>query len=199
MIDGSTGNLFVVRLQEDYTGYRPSESSAPTILNPEQALENKLLVPLAESKRWLLSAPPNVTLNIEGITIGTWELRFWCLLGLALQTLVLVLPAVSTYHFRWTRKGRSVPSFSYGIFASGTVINFIGMFMCGRIIETSTTEAELTPRIKPEDTDGLQASDVLQLQKSRLAGSQSFPSCLLVPETRPPRLRLSGIASRDSR
>lgn len=131
--------------------------------------------------------PPSIALNVPGSCIARRERRFWAWFGFFMHILTLTVPAIATFHFRWPRKGQPVSTVSYLLFASGTELNMLGMFLCGLLIDRFTDETEYSW----EDDDERTISAVIQMQVACTANSKNFPSCAILLGSDNKRLRIS--------
>ena len=86
---------------------------------------------------------PNLTLYAPGLIGTATKMGKQLGLGLLLQTVALASPAIVMHQTRW-----SVSPYGYACYATGTVMIGIGLALCSRIIEGSTTELELVPNPK---------------------------------------------------
>ena len=107
-------------------------------------LEN-MHFPRSESRESLSlgAVVPNLGLNLIQ-RVSDLELMFVSVIGIVLQTGVVVFAAVGVYLSDWNEKfekgGKRVPWYLVPSMAGGTGALAIGMFLCCYIVERSTTE-----------------------------------------------------------
>ena len=140
----------------------------------------------------LASDAPSLTLNVEGVLLDGKSL--WLLISfiaIPTQLVILLLPALATYYWKWSRKGIPVAGYAYVCFAAGTISIFIGLLLSGRVIQNSTIDVVFRTRElhqvteeqrdsqgeeteSSEDDDESQIEQILCLQPDCLVGSQHF-------------------------
>lgn len=97
-------------------------------------------------ERWLVSNnPPNLSLNLSIRPRSATQMACLIIVGIIVQGAVLVLAAVSQYKLRLPKDDASIPGYAFPVFLSGTLILACGVFLCARVVETSTKEAIWTP------------------------------------------------------
>ena len=119
---------------------------------------------------------PNILLNFNSSSSSTGrdtELWMVAVLSVVLQLAVLVFGALATYVWKWTKRGISVGSFAFPITAAGTLSVCVGLTLCSRIVEASTTETYW--KINPEITKGRRLQ-IVWLQKARLIHGTNIQS-----------------------
>ncbi|KAH8600159.1 hypothetical protein B0O99DRAFT_590550 [Bisporella sp. PMI_857] len=94
---------------------------------------------------------PNITLNIENAIPKPWEVNLFMVSGILIQATVMVINALAVYYWKWPRAKSIVASYGYPIWAVGTLIIAIGVSICSRVVESSTTEFVITPRTKDQN------------------------------------------------
>lgn len=92
---------------------------------------------------------PNITLNF-GNRVPRWQLRVVAIIGVILQSAVLVLITLLTYHSRYIRKKLDSPvsDSAFELTLAGTLALLSGMFLCSWIIEQSTKETTWSSAIE---------------------------------------------------
>jgi hypothetical protein len=93
----------------------------------------------------LIKKSPNLTLNVKGAIPGEIQVWIFTLMGALVQALVFVFNALVVYYYRWPRAGYVVASYGYPIWACGTIFITIGVCLCARVVEYSTTESIVEP------------------------------------------------------
>lgn len=91
------------------------------------------------------SKAPNLTLNIKNAIPEAWKVRSIMFIGLFVQIGVLTFNAIEVYHWRWLRAGKTVASYGYPVWTTGTLSLILGVTLCAQVIETSTTVYTLHP------------------------------------------------------
>ncbi|KAF1983030.1 hypothetical protein K402DRAFT_466280 [Aulographum hederae CBS 113979] len=129
-----------------------------------------------QAKKDMALDAPNLTLNVQGTIRTPEELYFWALVGVVLQSSTVAFPAIVQYHWKWLRKGVAIPTFAYGCFVTRTVCIVVGLLICGRIIESCTTEHT----IEPTAEGNMLIQRIFRLQMACTVGSQRFPSVGIV-------------------
>ena len=120
----------------------------------------------------LASEALNLALNVPATILGPKELWFWAIIGIVLQSFILVFPALAIYYWKWPRKDVLVPGYAYGCFAAGTVAVIVGLLGCSHVIEGSTTEYTFKPTVEA----GEKIQQIVRLQMPCTVGSQQFKS-----------------------
>ncbi|KAG8533606.1 uncharacterized protein KY384_001346 [Bacidia gigantensis] len=135
---------------------------------------------------------PCIALNVGGTIIDPKELWFWALIGVLLQSLVLIFPALATYDWKLPRKGVPVPKFAYACFVAGTVSVVIGLLGCGHVVEASTTDHTF----KPSEDGKKKIQRILRVQKECTVGGQHFPAFAIVNHSENKLIRTSRLNAR---
>lgn len=74
------------------------------------------------------------------------------IVGVFVQGMVLTVSAL-VVSWNWQKSGRSVSGYGYPCFLIGTLGIAVGLVLCSRVIEGSTTEKTLRPRLDPQMFD----------------------------------------------
>ncbi|KAI5776544.1 hypothetical protein EDC01DRAFT_699259, partial [Geopyxis carbonaria] len=121
---------------------------------------------------------PNIGLNLSGQRVSDLEMKVVAIIGVVLQSGVVVFAAVGVYLSGWNKNmkkdGKAVQGHAFPLMASGTLFLVIGMFLCCHIVEESTKETAW--EIKPPPGYQLQVS---WLQKGGEVNDQQFKSYIL--------------------
>lgn len=80
---------------------------------------------LAVKMRELTRQAPNLTLNVPGALSNSTEVRFFALVGVLIQVLILVISAFTTYHWKLRSGGSSVATYGYPCFLVGMLTTAI--------------------------------------------------------------------------
>lgn len=83
---------------------------------------------------------PNLTLNMPNSTPQTWTVLRTLMLAIVIQCAVIILNALGVYHWHWLRAGYVVASYGYPVWLAGTIALNIGVSICGRVVNTSTSK-----------------------------------------------------------
>lgn len=92
------------------------------------------------------------------------------LIGVVLQSTVLVFDAVVIYYLKWTKAGNPVQTYAFPFAFIGTLGIVIGTYLCAHIIESSTRETAWKP-VNSKGTPG-----VIWIQRGQKVNDQSFGS-----------------------
>lgn len=116
--------------------------------------------------------PPNLAPNVETRSLPQPWLLALGVIGVFLQIGVLVFAALVQYRpMTLAETEDPVPEYAFYILLGGTLLLSVGMFLCARIIERSTSEAYWEP------AEGYQDVEVVWLQKGgHTVGDQLFES-----------------------
>lgn len=157
---GEDIETFVISRDGEVSDLRTAVKSSDFLLNwdTEQTLSRK-------------NGSPNMTLNVQGATASTLELRAWALLGAVLQLFSVAFAGMATYHLNWTKAEAQVAEYGYPCFCAGTACLILALGACGHVIEGVTDEMTWSPLEKDPR--------ILTLQKARTVGDQHFPSCAI--------------------
>ncbi|KAI5839158.1 ankyrin repeat-containing domain protein [Morchella snyderi] len=117
----------------------------------------------------LRRVPANLLLNISVKPLRRGVLLLFILAAIIAQGGVLVFAAVSQYILHLPKNNSTVPAYAFPVLLAGTIALAVGVFLCARAIETSTTELTWQPkRPGPEIS-------ILWLQKGgQNVGDQQF-------------------------
>jgi hypothetical protein len=123
-----------------------------------------------ESNSSHLAAPPNIFFNVSGGSANHWELVLVSVIGVLLQSGVLVYDGVITYHSRARfEPGFHAYAFPFTLF--GTLGVMLGTFICAYVVETSTDE-EIWEAVGPKK----ESLQTVWLQRGQFVGDQVFRS-----------------------
>ena len=147
----------------------------------------------AESEIKHLKAPC-ITLNVHGTILGSKEIWFWAIIGIILQLFAIAFPALATYHWKWVRKGVSIPTFAYYCFVPGTITMLVGLLGCGHIVEASTTE--LTFRPATWDSK-VYIQRIFRLQMDCTVSGHHFPSFAILNDKENKLIRTSRLNNKN--
>lgn len=82
---------------------------------------------------------PNLSLNI-GIKKHPRAMWAAALIGLTLQSSIIVFASLVSFYWRWEKNGHPTPTWAFVLMASGTVLQCSGMYCCAMLVERSTDE-----------------------------------------------------------
>ncbi|KAK3994476.1 hypothetical protein QBC44DRAFT_236238, partial [Cladorrhinum sp. PSN332] len=123
----------------------------------------------------VVNAPPNLTLNLQNTSAQTSEIWAFALLGVVLQAVALVVPALATYRWRLDEDGKKdARSYGYPCYLIGSVLLIAGILGCGHVIEGATRE--ITFKCRKEHRNNVA---VVRLQEACTVGDQYFPRVAL--------------------
>jgi hypothetical protein len=115
---------------------------------------------------------PNIALNVRNSTVSKRELLAWAVFGTMLQLSALAFPAVSTYYMGFKKGGSNIAAYGYPCFATGTIAIIVGVILCGRVIEGSTTEHDFEVHQHFSSYAMFNSPDDVMLRTSRLNNKQ---------------------------
>jgi hypothetical protein len=103
--------------------------------------------PGAKDNGWRILAgkAPNITLHIEQAIPEPWKVMLFMSVGLMVQASVMIINALVVYRWRWLRLRSIVAPYGYPTWAAGTVAIALGVTLCARVVESSTSEYVLLP------------------------------------------------------
>lgn len=141
----------------------------------QQPFDHEDLMDLEE----LVPSPcaPNISLNARGESASQAEL--WCVavLGIAVQTAVIVYDGLITLYDPWRynfkKNGRQPAGYAFPMTAVGSVAVALGMLICSHVVEASTVEEKWKAR------EGDQKIKFAWLQKGQVVSDQDFDSYAL--------------------
>ncbi|KAL8820232.1 MAG: hypothetical protein Q9191_007559, partial [Dirinaria sp. TL-2023a] len=148
-----------------------------------------------EAAELLENKAPNITLNVKGSVASRAEIRVFAIFSTILQSLVLVVSALSVYHWRWKNGSNLVPQdrrYGYPCFLVGTTAVVAGLVLCSHVIEGTTTEQVWQP-VHEEGTK----YQVVKLQKSCTVSEQQFDSYAIFNSASDPLIRTSRLNKRN--
>lgn len=131
---------------------------------------------------------PNLTLNIDGAVASGAESKLFALLGLVLQLAVILMWALTVYHWKLTRARKITPSYGCPCAISGAVIVLAGLLLCAHVVEDVTTERSYKPKVVSKSDPPNQSYqsnqsgpgyEVMRIQKASTVGSQRFGSFMI--------------------
>jgi hypothetical protein len=146
----------------------------------------------------LANDAPNIALNVRNSTAPKWELWSWAAIGIMLQMAALVAPALSTYHWKWSKGGAPITAYGYPCFLVGSLLVIVGLIFCGHVIEGSTTEHEFAAAAQSDYPTPL-ISQIVRLQKACTVSEQHFPSYAIFNTAGDWRIRTSRLNANDYR
>lgn len=149
----------------------------------------------AETARLLENKAPNITLNVKGSVASGAELWAFAVFSTILQSLVLVVSALSVYIWQWRKGSNLVPQdrqYGYPCFLVGTIAVAAGLVICSHVIEGATTEQIWQP-VHEEGTN----YQVVRLQKSCTVSEQQFDSYAIFNYSSDPLIRTSRLNKRN--
>ncbi|RPA80192.1 ankyrin [Ascobolus immersus RN42] len=132
-----------------------------------------------ERLRTLVDAPPNLGINLAQYRLSRNELYIAAFLGIVFQSGVVVFAANVSLHPNirnnpnLQKEGRAVQKFAFPVFAAGSLLLTVGLFLCAHIVEKSTREMTWEETAKSDPTRALQ---VLWIQKGAIVNDQNFQS-----------------------
>jgi hypothetical protein len=153
----STSSTFVGTLIFDING-----AIAEYILQRPESLTKEEISDIS-------NGAPNIALNVRNSTVSKRELLAWTVFGTILQISALAFPAVSTYYMDFKKGGSNIAAYGYPCFATGTIAIIVGVILCGRVIEGSTTEHDFEARLSKK-------VQFMRLQKACTVSDQHFSS-----------------------
>lgn len=118
----------------------------------------------------IAAGPANLTLNLKRFAARKWEMCLALLIGALLQAGDLIYASLTTYHWPWGLKSK----YACPCFWVGSVLVVGGLTICGKIIESVTTEHEFYQNAN--ETCRHRIVKVIRLQTSGHVGEQHFDS-----------------------
>lgn len=141
----------------------------------------------------LLESSPNIILNLPYAASSSRELWTFAVIGCTLQSIVLTLAALTTYHWEYNGGSKNLSQYGYPCFLTGTLVLFFGLMLCSYVIEASTTEDNLAISHAPEDSD----YQIMRIQLSCVASEQRFSSFAIFNDDKDKTLRTSRLNNQD--
>ncbi|KAI4620241.1 hypothetical protein J4E80_004767 [Alternaria sp. BMP 0032] len=135
--------------------------------------------------RRLANQPPNLILNVHNTFPKSGELWAFAMIGMALQFVAVLIPAIMTYHWKEPKDTKPVQDYAYPIFLLGTCLLFVSIALCSYIIEATTVEQVFTP------TDGYRVENIFRLQLQQNMGDQPFNTYLILNHAEDKKIRTS--------
>jgi len=162
------------------------ETELTRVLDINAAVASEILeTPVGDDKVPDISnGAPNIALNVRNSTASPIELWIWAIAGTVLQCSALIFPAVTTYYLGWKKGSYAVAAYGYPCFAIGTFAVVVGMILCGRVIEGSTTEHDFKLR-------NPQSARIMRLQRACTVSDQHFSSYAIFNSPNETRIRTS--------
>lgn len=114
------------------------------------------------------------------------------IVGVFVQGMVLTVSAL-VVSWNWQKSGRSVSGYGYPCFLIGTLGIAVGLVLCSRVIEGSTTEKTLRPRLDPQMFDWR----VVCLQRECIVSEQRFGSYCISNSPDDPHIRVSRLNAKQ--
>lgn len=125
----------------------PAQSANQSLVQPtnqDPALEQSRY---SDIESWQArNNPPNLSLNVSIKPITRGWMAIYLIVGFLAQGAVLTFAAVSQYKLRLPKNDSFIPSYAFPVFLLGTVTLAGGMFLCARVVETSTQETVWEPK-----------------------------------------------------
>lgn len=143
----------------------------------------------------LSSQAPNIALNVEGSTSSKTELWIWVIVGVLLQSVALVFPALTTYVWRFPKASSHVQGYAYPSFLIGTLAVILGTILCSHVIEGVTVERSFVARRTSHVPTRVQ---VFRLQKACRVSDQTFTPYLILNAPGNEVIRTSRLQVTDS-
>lgn len=164
--------------------------------------------------RLMKKKAPNLTINIPEAITDPMYLWLCVTIGAILQCLVFFFNAYVVYHKHWLRAGARVASYGFPLWASGILSTIVGLFMCGYVIESVTTQYVVKPNTdkkscvvrfqKPIPLMNLPAyailhkdSQVLVSQRTTFVGKRRISDPNEIPEDEIPEDEIPGDITAD--
>lgn len=128
----------------------------------------------------LAGQPPNLTLNVHKAIPTSYELWTFAILGVALQVVAAVIPALMTYYWKIAKSTKPVQNYAYPTFLVGTSLLVGSIALCSYVIEATTDEHTFTP------TDDHDVKSIFRLQLQQNIGDQPYEAYVILnhPEDR---------------
>ncbi|KAH7390337.1 hypothetical protein BKA64DRAFT_696475 [Cadophora sp. MPI-SDFR-AT-0126] len=139
-----------------------------------QNSRNKLLGSEQDLIEGLLLSAPNIILNVPEAVAPRWELWLFAWVGIISQVAVLILGALTTYHWKFEKGGAPIAQYGYPCTLAGTLTVTLGLLLCSHVIEGSTDECKLELR----DTRR-RRQRILRIQRACVVSEQHFSSYAL--------------------
>jgi hypothetical protein len=137
----------------------------------------------------LAQSAPNLILNVKQTVSPAWESWLCASLGVILQVATLILAGFATYHWRWSKGGKTIASYGFPCFLAGTAAVSVGLLICAHVIEASTDECKFDIY--------LSEVNVIRIQRACSVSEQNFKSFALVNEGGDRYLRTSRLNKKD--
>ncbi|USP78311.1 uncharacterized protein yc1106_05585 [Curvularia clavata] len=173
-------------------------ASIPRVLGLAQAIESRYMHETDKGGRYLstperlASQAPNIALNAEGSLVLKKELWFWAIVGITLQLVAIVFPALATYLWKFSKAGSDVQDYAYPCFVAGTLAIVFGVILCSHVIEGVTDERTYEAKTP-------QVSQVTRLQLACTVSDQSFKPFLIMNPPGDKRIQMSRLLRRPER
>ena len=133
----------------------------------------------------LAKQPPNLTLNVHKALPTSCELWTFAILGVALQVVAVVIPALMTYHWKTAKGTKPVQNYAYPIFLMGTSLLVGSIALCSYVIEATTDEHTFTP------TDDYDVKNIFRLQLQQNIGDQPYEAYVILNHLEDREIRTS--------
>lgn len=138
--------------------------------------------------RQLSRQAPNLTLNVDQATASNLELRLWTIFGVTLHCITWIMPALVTYHWKWSKGLVRIQGYAYPCFLLGSCLVTVGVILCSHVIEATTKERTFAPAKEKTKEDAIA---VFRLQVACTVGDQYFPTCIIFNSAEDRSLRTS--------
>jgi hypothetical protein len=163
----------------------------------EEVEENRFAVLQSQlqklSPEQLVKQPPNLALNIHQALASSREIWMFAILGIVMQAVALVIPAVMTYHWKEKKDDKNVQGYAYPVFLAGSCAVIIGIALCSHIIEATTVEQHF----RPKEPDTIET--IFRLQVACNMGDQEFGTYVMMNEPGDDNIRTSRFRTKAPR
>ncbi|KAL6887264.1 hypothetical protein HDV57DRAFT_525688 [Trichoderma longibrachiatum] len=117
-----------------------SESKPSGVKDPKSGEEKEIIVIMDTSDK----SSPNLLLNCHD-RVSRREIYIYAALGVIIQFDVLIYFGISSYylpinHRFFLKVGKRIVGYAFPCAAAGTILLVLGLFICARVVEKSTTE-----------------------------------------------------------
>jgi hypothetical protein len=137
-------------------------------------------------ERLTLHLVPNLALN-AGRTASESEKWTFAIIALTLQTVAVIIPAVSTYEWHWKKGSKDAQGYAYPCYLAGTLAVCLGVSLCSRAIDLATEELDLIPSREGK------IGPIFSIQLPCTIGDQDFPATLIMNNDSNQGIRMSGL------
>lgn len=117
-----------------------SETDPGGVKDPNNGQKKEIIVVVDNSD----NSSPNLLLNCHD-RVSRGEIYFYAALGVILQIGTLIYFGISSYylsvnHRFFLKEGKKIVGYAFPCAAIGTILLVVGLFLCARVVERSTTE-----------------------------------------------------------